>query len=191
MTKFISFLLLVVAITSVHASGIEPKSPVGMSVVKAGNTYKLFYQGEKSGAVKVTIYDAKGQALLKDRMNHVENFMRPYNFSALPAGEYTIELVDGQGVRYEKITHSFASLIDLAKLRRLSKDENRYLLTVPNSGKNTLTVKIFDAEDNLKYESREAMNGNFGKVYNLSTVKGAFSFEVTDGNGRSNQLSHR
>ena len=113
-----------------------------------------------------------------------DNFMRPYNFSTLPQGNYTIELSDGQSRHVEKVNHSLSSANRAVKIVRLSKDENRYLLAVPNRGHDLLTIRIFDERQALLFEGREVINGDFAKVYNLNGVKGTQVFQVTDQAGR-------
>ncbi|MEO5601575.1 MAG: T9SS type A sorting domain-containing protein [Cyclobacteriaceae bacterium] len=188
MKKILSLLVLVIAINSVQANGIEPKSLVGMSVVKSGTIFKLFYRGEKSGKVKVSIFDAKGKMVWNETLRNTENFMRPYNFSSLPAGDYTIEISDEQGKHVERIIHSFATKRTLVRLTTVSAKDHKYLLSVPNHGPGALTVKIYNDAETLIYHKVESVKGDFGKIYNLSRVKGACTFEITDKTGKSNNL---
>src|SRR5689334_12678949 len=101
MKKILSLVVVLIAIGQVSAKGIEPKSPVGISVIKQGAIVKLFYRGEQSGKVKVTIFNEKGDVIYREILANTEQFMRPYNFSSLPEGAYTIELRDDQGRRVE------------------------------------------------------------------------------------------
>ena len=190
MKKILFLLVLVIAVGSVSANGIDPKSPVGVSVIKAGTTFKVFYQGAQSGTVKVSIANGKGDIVFSETMRKIENFMRPYNFSSLPAGEYTITIVDGNGKRSHNITHSVQSNERAASLSRL-RDGGKYLLTVPNVGQEALTVKIFDASNGLLYSNTEVIDGNFAKLYNLLHVSGAITFEISDESGKTNRLTYR
>ncbi|MDQ2657871.1 MAG: T9SS type A sorting domain-containing protein, partial [Bacteroidota bacterium] len=162
----------------------------GISVIQKGAVVKLFYRGEQSGKVKVTIYNEKGAVVYKEVLEHTDQFMRPYNLSPLPAGDYVIELRDEQATRTQKITHSGkANRKLLAHLRRMNPDENKYMLAVPNQGKDELTVKIYGQDNTLLYEETEIVDGNFAKLYNLNKVKGDHVFEVADKSGRVNRLS--
>jgi hypothetical protein len=191
MKKILSLVVALIVVGYVQANGTSPKSPVGMSVVKSGDVVKLFYRGEKSGKVKVTICNDKGQKVFVEVMRKTEHFMRPYNFSSLPEGNYTIELADEQGVRTEKVNHSSPSqdTKQLAHLTLVNDQEAKYLLAVANAGSDALTVRIFDERNNLLYEETEIVDGNFARLYNLHKVDGNHTFEVTDDDGNAHRLS--
>jgi hypothetical protein len=190
MKKILFLLVLVIAVDSASANGIDPKSPVGVSVIKAGTTFKVFYQGAQSGTVKVFISNVKGEIVFAETMRRTENFMRPYNFSSLPAGEYTITVIDEDGKRSHKITHSIERNERVASLSRV-RDGGKYLLTVPNVGQEALTIRIFDESNGLLYSNTEVIEGNFAKLYNLLYVSGAITFEISDQSGKTNRLTYR
>jgi len=188
MKNIVAFVFVLLAIGHVNASGVKPDSPVGISVIKKGAVVKLFYRGEQSGKVKVTIYDEDGKVVFTETHNNTEHFMRPYNFSSLPAGNYTIELSDEQGKRFKKVTHSWKTEIRSAHLTRLNDNENKYMLAVPNKGQDALTVRIYDHNYKQLYQETEIINGNFAKVYNLRWRHGPHIFEITDQKGKTNRF---
>jgi hypothetical protein len=195
MKKFLSlsFLAMVIAIGHVQANSGGPESQVGMSVIKSGSLVRLYYRAEQSGNVKVAIYNDRNQFVFGETIRNTEQFMRPYNFSFLPEGNYTIELSGGNSKYTEKVKHSFSSndtSIKLpARLARVSSGGNRYLLMVPNKGHNALTVKIFDERNNLLYNRTETIHDDFAKVYNLGRFTGNHTFEIVDSNGGFNRLA--
>ena len=188
MKNIVAFVFVLLAIGHVNASGVKPDSPVGISVIKKGAVVKLFYRGEQSGKVKVTIYDEDGKVVFTETHNNTEHFMRPYNFSSLPAGNYTIELSDEQGKLFRKVTHSWKTEIRSAHLTRLNDNENKYMLAVPNKGQDALTVRIYDHNYKQLYQETEIINGNFAKVYNLRWLHGPHIFEITDQKGKTNRF---
>lgn len=190
MKTILSLVALLIVIGQVHANPIAPKSPVGMSVVKSGEVVKLFYRGEKSGNVKVTIYNERGEEVYAETLRKTEHFMRPYNISALPDGNYTIQLRDEQGTRTQKVTHNRAEKSRLAHLTRLtSVGKNKYMLAVPNDGRDALTVKIFNDQNELLYENTEVIFGDFARLYNLNKIAGNHTFEIIDKSGNVKRLS--
>lgn len=190
MKKILSLVVVLIAIGQVYATGTESHSPVGISVIQKGAVVKLFYRGEQSGKVKVTIYNEKGAVVYKEVLENTEQFMRPYNFSPLPSGDYVIELRDEQATRTQKISHNTkVNRQLLAHLRRTNPGENKYILAVPNEGKDELTVRIYGQDHTLLYQETEAIEGDFAKLYNLDKVKGDHVFEVADKSGRVNRLS--
>lgn len=190
MKKILSLVVVLIAIAQVNAKGIEPESPLGTSVIKHGTLVKLFYRGEQTGKVTVTIYNKAGVVLFRETFRNTDQFMRPYNFSKLPPGEYSIEIMDGQGKRYEKVTHAVNSeKIRVAHLTRLSDRESKYMLSVPNKGHDEIQVKIYDGKNSIVYQGTETITGNFAKVYDLNTIEGSHTFQITDRTGRVNRLS--
>lgn len=190
MKKVLSVVVLVlIAIVHVSAIEVEPTSPVGISIVKNGVLVKLFYRGEQSGKVKVTIYNHKGEIVFTETMQHTEQFMRPYNFKALPYGEYTIELVDESGKSYEKVSHGLAKAARTAHVTRLAGSVNKYMLAVPNNGSDKLTIRIYDSTDRILFEEEQAIKGDFAKVYHLQGASGDHTFEVIDQDGRRNRMT--
>ena len=189
MKKILSLVLVVIAIGHMNAKGIEPNSPLGTSIIKKGALVKLFYRGEHSGKVKVTIYDENGTVVFKEVVENHEHFMRPYNFSSLPSGEYTIHIADENGTRIEKVEHGVSKKKRPANLWRLNPDSNKYMLSVPRNGSDELVVKIYDERNTVIYQETARMSGDFAKVYDLSQVKGAHTFEITDNNGGVRRLA--
>ena len=187
MKKILSLILVLIAIGQVNANVIEPHSPVGMSVIKNGSLVKLFYQGEQTGKVKVKIYNERGRTVFSETMKDTENFVRPYNFSFLPAGEYTIELTDAQGKMLKKVNHARETKKRMAYLTRLDGN-NKYMLSVVNDGRESLTVRIYDAYNKLVYNKTQTVHDDFAAVYNLSHLTGDYEFEVVDRNGNTVRL---
>lgn len=182
------FVFALMTVGFVNANDINPKSPVGMSVMKYKNIVKVFYRGEQAGKVKVTIFNAKGRTVYNETFRNTENFMRPYNFSFLPPGDYTIEVSDAQGTRSQKVSYGTSEKKRTAHLSRLSND-NTYILAVPNEGREALTIRIFDDNNALVYRETAVIDGDFAKVYNLNKFKGNHTFEIIDKKGRINRLS--
>jgi hypothetical protein len=148
----------------------------------------VFYKGETSGTVKVSIYNAKGHIVWNETFKNRDNFMRPYNFSSLPNGEYSFIVTDEKGKHIERVTHSIGRSISKSHLSVLDKKEQKYLLTVPNHGAESLTVKIFDEDENLVYKNVEPVSGDFGKVYDLENIHGVVTFEITDTKGKMDRI---
>jgi len=188
MKKILSLVVVLIAIGQVSAKGIEPKSPVGISVIKQGAIVKLFYRGEQSGKVKVTIFNERGDVVYREILANTAQFMRPYNFSSLPEGEYIIELRDEQGRRVEQVDYKFPSEKRTAHLTRLNDHENRFMLAVPNQGVDDFHIRIIDDRNNVLYEERQHVIGDFAKVYNLNKFTGRHTFEVSDNAGRISRL---
>ena len=114
----LAFVFALMSVSFVNAHDKNPKSPVGMSVIKYKNIVKVFYKGEQAGKVKVTIYNAQGRAVYNETLRNMEDFMRPYNFSFLPAGDYTIEVTDEKGKRSQEVKYANSDTASIAQLNR-------------------------------------------------------------------------
>jgi hypothetical protein len=189
MKKILSLVIVLIAIGQVNANGVEPNSPTGMSVIKKGSIVKLYYRGEEAGKVKVKISNEDGDIVHLETLQNTDGFMRPYNLSFLPEGEYTIQLIDEKGTRTHKIMHSFASATRIAHLSRLKDGGNKFLLLVPNEGQDSLTIKIYDDANSLVYEDTQEIHTDFAKVYTLKQIAGKVSFEVTDSDGKVTRIT--
>jgi hypothetical protein len=193
MKKFLTMIVvLTVMYSAVVANAIDkPKSPVGTSVIKSGSVFKLFYKGTRPSDVTVTILDEKGTAVYKETLRNVENFMRPYNFSSLKEGEYTIELNHEDGKQLQKISYHNAVATAQKKLMNLLRvpGTEKYMLRVSNKGNETLKVSVFDAKHALVYSGTEKIDGDFAKIYDMNEVGQGFVIEVTDQNGITQSLS--
>jgi hypothetical protein len=182
--------LTVVFSSVVNANEIDkPKSPVGMAVVNTGSVVKLFYQGVKSGRVKVTIINANNETIFKETLSDVENFMRPYNFSSLPDGAYRIVLEGENGKQVQTIAYKKPSKLKLMDLTQVAGVAGKYMLRVSNKEKDVLTVRIFDRSASLVYEATENISHDFAKLYNLEKVGEGFYIEVTGKNGITQTLT--
>lgn len=188
MKKILSLAIALAVVVHVSAKGVEPETPFGVSVIKNGAVVKLFYRGEQSGTVKVAIYNNSGTTVFRETLKNTEDFMRPYDFSKLAAGVYTIELTDEKGVSVRKVTHNISSGKRIAKLTRINKQDHRYVLSVPNQGGDVLKVRIFDQHSNLVHQETDVVNGNFAKLYNLGKNGDNYFFVITDKKGNRNLL---
>ncbi|MBT1704954.1 hypothetical protein [Chryseosolibacter indicus] len=184
MNKFLATLLVItIATVSVNAKIDEPKSGTGVAVMKSGSTFKLFYKAERTNNVRVTIYDANRKAVFAETLRQVSNFMRPYNFSSLTEGDYTIEVVDDNGKSIENVEYYNGKINRYANVVRLAGSMDKYILSIANKGNNEITVKIFAEGNNLIYKGVENINGDFAKIYKLGNANGNIVFEVSDQNG--------
>ena len=185
MKKTLSVLAMLMIFSSVvFARRLEtPGAAPSAAIVKSGSTFKLYYKGTEQADVKVSIWDASDHLVFSETLRKVDGFVRPYNFSSLPEGEYTIKISDKFGRQIEKITYKQEKSPALAHLLKVGGADAKYLLTVSNRGDNDVTVRIYDSSNNVIYNKKEAVSSDFAKIYNLEGIGGDFTFEVSDGKG--------
>ena len=192
MKKTFSVLVVLMVVSSVvFARRIDnPGDSPSATVVKIGNTFKVYYKGSQQADVKVSIRDAGDHLLFSETIRKSDGFVRPYNFSYLPEGEYTIQIADQNGNQIEKISFARQKSETFAHLLKVSGSDAKYLLTVSNQGAGGVTVRIYDESNKVIYNKIEDASKDFAKIYNLEGIPGQFTFEVTDATGTSTSL-HR
>ena len=153
-----------------------------MAIVKSSATsYKLIYKAEQVSDVRVQILDANKALVYSEVIRKTAGFARPYNFEGLAEGEYTIQIDNGANGLTETVKYSSGRIEKLAHL--VSLKDGKYMLTVAGKGEEELTVQIFNKDGESVFSEDSKINGDFGKIYNLSHLSGPFSFEVTGKSG--------
>jgi hypothetical protein len=150
------------------------------------NVFNVHYQFGQKGKVEVSILNNKNETVFKEEIKSTGSFIRPYNFSNLPYGDYIIVIKDEVMQYNEKVNYSATKLINYTYVAALPNQENKYWLNVRNNGQEAVNVRILSKDGVLIYEQSIMVNGGYNTVYNLSKVKRneAVTFEVTDGNNK-------
>lgn len=184
MKQTISILLLLVTISSVGFARGTEKPTLGTAVLQNGSTVKLLYRADQLGDVKIQILNENNEVVLTDKVKNVDGFLRPYNFSELPAGEYSFVVTNVNGSQTEKIAYREAKRTErIAKLMPVEGNDKKLLLSVPNKQSDILTITILDDVDNILYSEKETISDDFAKVYNLESFTGKIRFHVVDSKG--------
>jgi hypothetical protein len=191
MKKTLSILAaLTIFSTALFANNIDnPNAATGMAIMKNGTTIKLFYKGTKQADVKVSIYNASNTLVYSETIKNVDGFVRPYNFTNLEEGEYSIELLGENGRQVERVVYKLGKVEKLANVMQVTGETNKYILSVANKGQDVLTIKIYGDKGVLLYSKTENVNGDFAQVYNLDKYNGSLTFEVSDSKGVTKSLS--
>jgi hypothetical protein len=190
MNKTLSFFaaLLVVTSTAFAKTPDEPAS--GISVLQKGELIKLLYKGEKYADVKVYILNQDNEVIFSEKIKGTDGFIRPYNFSNLPEGNYSFELVDYIGRReIQHIDYKLEPRKKVMHVVRVGGTTDKFVLSVPNSGQSKLSINIYDDRGRLMHTENEQINGDFAKVYSINDHSGKVTFEVVDNKGKRNSFT--
>ena len=184
MKKFIVLAVSVLFCTLVFANGTDDPSSGSSSVVvlnaNGSNLFKVYYKANRFGNVKVSIINEKQDVVFSETLRKINGFMRPYNFDGLPDGTYTILVEDAFGKRLEKVSYSPYQSKVFVHLSKLAGEGNKYVLTGRAFNEDEISVRIYDTYHNLVFEEFRKVAGEFGQIYNLKHVAGAFTIEVGD-----------
>jgi hypothetical protein len=183
-----AFSLLLVGVlfsTLVFANGTdEPnksESSVAVTNSVGSSLFKLFYKAEQAGTVKVSIFSNDSKLVFSEKMKNANGFMRPYNFTGLPAGKYTIQIEDKNGIRTEQVEYTAGKIEKYISLVKIA-EEGKYLLSINSKSSDTISVSIFDEFDQLIHKQDKTIEHNFAEVLNLKNIN-RFTIEVSDSQG--------
>ena len=184
-THFLAMFLIVLNIAA-HATGIEKDSKrSSVRVIKQAGTYKLIYTKKTHAKVGVQIFDESGKLLFSEQIRNKEGFIRPYNFSELDYGLYTMVITDAKEKVTQKVTHGEKrgsdnkAFLQLIKMKELPEKNGVYHLTIVNQGKAEANINVKNDDNEVVFSSTEELNGNYGKLFNLKDLKRGGSFEIS------------
>lgn len=190
MNKTFSFLAALLVITSTAFATVPDEPASGISVLRKGELIKLLYKGEKYSDVKVFILNQDNQVIFTEKIKGTSGFIRPYNFSNLPEGNYSIELVDNAGRRdIEHVNYRLEPKKRVMHVVRVGGTTDKFVLSVPNAGQSRLSISIYDDRGRVMHTENEQISGDFAKVYNIRDHSGKVTFEVVDSKGKRNSFT--
>jgi hypothetical protein len=174
--------LLLVSASGAFANADPSNAALAVVSAKGSEVVKVIYKGS-NGKVKLNIYDASSKLVFSESRTVQTGFILPLNFGGLSAGTYTVELVDASGVKSEKINYQPVVAAANVHVVKLNQD-GKYLLSVENANA-SVTIRIFDANNNLIHTSDKQSAGKFAQIFNIENVDGGCTFEVSNAAGAS------
>lgn len=161
-------MMLVIMILAMVCAVSMAKSESQMAVVRHGEVFKVIYKSPDLSNVKVSIVDNNGTEVYAEKLISIQEFARPYNFSELPKGDYTIFVEDGSGKKSEKI--HFIDQPWIAHISRLKDEGVKVMVAVPNKGVTDFTLQVLDPNDQLIYTENQKIDADYAKVFNLKNL---------------------
>jgi hypothetical protein len=179
--------LVIACMMSLSAIATSPSS-MTVTTTSNGSVFNINYKTTEAENVKVSIINSLNQTVFSETINNVVSFVRPYNFSQLAEGEYTIVVADKRGKQAEKVSYSLNKIASFISVSEMAHSENKYALNVNNNGSEVVYVKIYDGNEELIHEQNVEVTGSFGLIYNLSQVKStvgsSVTFEISTSSGK-------
>jgi hypothetical protein len=181
----ITTLLFAFALLSVSALA---EAPASVAVIAAPNTavYSVYYRTDVAGEVKVSILNSDKKVVFSEVLSGVASFKRPYNFSQLPHGEYTIVIEDKNGKQFEQVNYTLNKIESFIRVSKVANSSDKYVLNVSSTGSEDVYVKIMNGSTVL-HEQKILVNKSIGLVYNLSQLKtktGEVTFDIVTASGK-------
>jgi hypothetical protein len=185
MISRITFVLALVISVATFA-----KNP-SLSVSSASSSvYNVAYKAVEAGKVKVSIYNDNNELVFTETLNAVSSFNRPYNFSELAEGEYTIVLESKNDKQAEKVSYRSNKVTTYISMKEVADSANKYQLNLTSSTTDAVSVKIYNASDALVHEQKMKVTGRAGFIFDLNKVKSdMITFEISTSNGNVERIT--
>ncbi len=184
---FIWTLLLIAGTATLATASDNPSA--SMAVLKNGSTIKLFYKGVEETNVKVLILNDVNEIVFVERIKNTDGFVRPYNFSQLPDGNYSIQLTDDNGRQIERVNYRSEQPVKSKRLlhvMHIKGSTDKFILSIPNKGDDEILISIYNDQNTVLHSSKEKIDGDFAKIYNLKDYYGRVTFVIEDRSGNTN-----
>lgn len=185
MKKLLTVVAFAVSIATVFAAG---SSKINVSSDSTA-TFKVYYTNQDAQKVKVTIYNESGKKVFGETIKNSNGFVRPYNMSELPTGNYTIEVADSKEVKSFEFAYNIVSEDTNLTAFVNRYTNNKYLLGLGNGSNDTVTIKILNSKDEIVYTANEVVVNQFAQLFNIETVNGTITFQVIKGDKLIKEIS--
>ena len=177
--------LFAVVLVSTAAFATEPgdgSKTTGLAVVKKGeSTFNVYYQPAGVTNAKVYIHDSNGKEIYSETVKKTDGFIRPYTFSELDLGEYTVTVVDGEETFTKKLVYELTSVKKLARVAKV--EDGKFLVSIPSSFyTGPADIKIYN-DGELVHTHHVNTTTDFSQIFNVKKLSGAISLVVVDGKG--------
>jgi flagellar hook assembly protein FlgD len=164
--------------------GVTGTVKANVEATSRNGVYNLIYKTASAGTVKVTITNSIGEVVLVDQIEGQGSFLRPYNFLGLPAGHYTVTVLDRNGKTTLPLVHT-AGTVNLQPVVQIQPvEQSKYEVRLLGSNADEVSVNIYDAAKRLVYSEQIAQKGSFSRVYDLNKMNlQNVTIEVVNANG--------
>lgn len=188
-------LLVLTGVRSVLLAGgaINAAEDPQVKVVQTGELVKVIFVNSEVSDVRISMMDEQGERIFSERIKNQESFIRPYNLSNLEEGIYQIEIQHGNETLVGQIacvhkepelqSNDLDFLAHVSKIARADQKE-RYLLTIPYTGKGMYTITIHNEVDDVLYKNTINPHGDFAQVYRIKDSVGNIVIQIADEDGK-------
>lgn len=161
-------LLTVIGASVAYASDSVSVATICKIVVEADEKYRIIYQAPAEENVTVQILDKKNELVYTEKLK-TSGFVKKYDLSYLPKGEYQIEVKSGEYLFSEKLVVGDVSGFNF--LLTPQKDRAVSIVGSHRDGKD-MTIYILDQDDQVVYRESIDNTQQVHKRYNFSELKG-------------------
>jgi len=177
------FIFIALAAGCAVALGNSATLESKVAVVRNGEVFKVIFKSQEESTVKVTILDNDRTPIFTEKIFSHGEFVRPYNLSNLPQGDYKICIDDQNGEHVEKVCSTEPGIVRrerevadkamIAHVLKIQGADNKYLVSIPHQNEGEAEIHIYDQRNQLIYTEKLTLDSDFAKVYALQNLDGA------------------
>ncbi len=172
--NFLAVLLVALGTSTVVLAGetLKAESQVQVISYSKSDSYKLIYKNSGKQNVTINLVDEKGTSVHKGLAQVEGGFAQNYDFSYLPSGIYTFEVVSN-GQKVAQTVNHVAKVEQLEQSVAVSSNKDTKKMVLRSSAElvSPLSVAIYGVEDELLF-AEELKAEALTRVYDLSQIKG-------------------
>ena len=181
--KLLAILLSNLIINTAYVDGVSEKQSLSVTRKESSSIYVVNYSDPTPGKVILTIKDPQGNLVVRRLIQNKTGFVMPVNLSSVAQGIYMVYTDNGTEKQNVAINYNNDTAPTYSRIVNLG--ENRYLFTTTHVGKEVITITIYDGNDVRVFSENREIDGFYSMIYNLKSVTGNPSFEVTEASGNS------
>ena len=132
------------------------------------------------GTAVLRLKDAQGRVLHREAIKGQHAYMKKYNMSSLPSGEYTIEVRSDEGITQETFTLSSGVASPVYFKPAIQVDTDMVKVMFKNSIASPVSLKLHDRYGRVLYQEVVSSQDEYSKGLNLSKLaSGQYSLSIT------------
>ena len=184
----LAMLFTVMSVAAYATEGEKGNSKAAPKVevsAASSNVYRVLFMGKSDAKTVINIWNAEKRLVFTETIKKVNAFVRPYNFSQMPDGVYTLEVIEGNTVSKQLIYHGSVAPsnevpvdLNIVKVAPVTGKEDIYKLTIIQTGETKANIRILTADQKVVYSSAESFERAFCKLYNLRRMDKKATIEV-------------
>lgn len=187
---FLAVLLIVFSAASFAGETKISETTKFQMVAKSDVKYELLYTSEKSGDVRITIYDESGRKLNTQFVKKAKNFKRTYDFSQLKPGKYKIVVRNESGSANQEIIHQLKETRLKTFVSKIPNSKSLKLHVGDFDPSAPVRVRIYDQFNKLIHSEEINNTQSFSRVYNLGATQLNFVSVSIENNGETKTFTH-
>ncbi|WKN45723.1 hypothetical protein [Tunicatimonas pelagia] len=182
-TLMIAAVFLLFVGNVVAASGTDTKISVRSLENESKKALIRVASVGSSEQATLRIKDENGRTLYRETLNGEDAYMKKYDFSRLPSGEYVVEVRTANGTTKEAFSLNEGAAQAVYFKPAIKVEPQKVSVVFKNQINSSVSLKLFDQDGRVLYEERVASQEKFAKGLDLSKLnRGQYSLAILGNN---------